>query len=157
MELCPDAVIVARQAGDNPEKGMQITEDVMQQHPEVNVITGNNDSGPLGAVEAVKGMNLSQDILDKFYIGGGDATPEAIEKMNDETSVYRATVDIGPYDTGENCVKAIHDIIESGVMPVSYTHLETLCPERGICKNSLRSMPLIMTCVYAIFNALGIK
>ena len=118
MELCPDAVIVARQAGDNPEKGMQITEDVMQQHPEVNVITGNNDSGPLGAVEAVKGMNLSQDILDKFYIGGGDATPEAIEKMNDETSVYRATVDIGPYDTGENCVKAIHDIIESGVMPV---------------------------------------
>ncbi|KXK65943.1 hypothetical protein HMPREF3293_01235 [Christensenella minuta] len=34
---------------------------------------------------------------------------------------------------------------------------ETLCPERGICKNSLRSMPLIMTCVYAIFNALGIK
>ena len=41
-ELCPEAVIVARQAGDNPEKGMQITEDVMQQHPEVNVITGNN-------------------------------------------------------------------------------------------------------------------
>ena len=47
---------------------MQITEDVMQQHPEVNVITGNNDSGPLGAVEAVKGLNLSQDVLDKFYI-----------------------------------------------------------------------------------------
>ena len=117
-ELCPEAVIVARQAGDNPEKGMQITEDVMQQHPEVNVITGNNDSGPLGAVEAVKGLNLSQDVLDKFYIGGGDATPEAIEKMKDETSVYRATVDIGPYDTGENCVVAIHDIIESGEMPI---------------------------------------
>ena len=30
---------------------MQITEDVMQQHPEVNVITGNNDSGPLGLLK----------------------------------------------------------------------------------------------------------
>ena len=25
---------------------------------------------------------------------------------------------IGPYDTGENCVVAIHDIIESGEMPI---------------------------------------
>ncbi|WP_066686576.1 sugar ABC transporter substrate-binding protein [Christensenella intestinihominis] len=116
---CPDAVIVARQAGDNPEKGMQITEDVMQAHPEVNVITGNNDAGPLGAVEAVYGMNLDQATLDKFYIGGGDATPEAIEKMNDAASIYRATVDLGPYQTGEDCVNAIKEIVDSGKVPVN--------------------------------------
>ena len=28
-KLCPNAVIVARQAGDSPEKGMKIAEDVM--------------------------------------------------------------------------------------------------------------------------------
>lgn len=116
-ELCPDAVIVDRQAGDNPESGMRITEDVMSAHPEVNVITGNNDAGPLGAVEAVYGLNLPAETLETFYVGGADATPEAIDKMGQEGSIYRATVDLAPYQTGIDCVNAIHDIIESGEMP----------------------------------------
>lgn len=117
LELSPEAVIVDRQAGDNPESGMRITEDVMSAHPEVNVITGNNDAGPLGAVEAVYGMNLPAETLETFYVGGADATPEAIAKMAEEGSIYRATVDLAPYQTGLDCVNAIHDIVESGTMP----------------------------------------
>lgn len=116
-ELCPEAVIVDRQAGDNPESGMRIAEDVMSAHPEVNVITGNNDAGPLGAVEAVYGMNLPAETLETFYVGGADATPEAIDKMGEDGSIYRATVDLAPYQTGLDCVNAIHDIVDSGVMP----------------------------------------
>jgi ribose transport system substrate-binding protein len=114
---CPDAVIVDRQAGDNPESGMKIAENVMQAHPEVNVIVGNNDAGPLGAVEAVNAMNLDQETRDKFFVGGADATPEAIAKMKEDGSIYRATVDITPYATGQNCVKALKDMIDAGKMP----------------------------------------
>ncbi len=117
LKLAPESKIVARQAGDNPEKGMQITEDVMQANPEINVITGNNDAGPLGAVEAVMAMNLPADKLATFYVGGADATAEAISKMKEEGSIYRATVDLAPYTTGENCVDAIKSIVESGKVP----------------------------------------
>lgn len=122
-KLCPEAEIVARQAGDNPTKGMEITENIMQQYPDVRVITGNNDSGPLGAYEAILGKGLPQEELDKFYIGGGDATPEAIAKMKEENSIYRATVDLGPFDTGVDCVTMLADFLANGIpetAPVSY-------------------------------------
>jgi ribose transport system substrate-binding protein len=102
---------------------MEITENIMQQYPDVRVITGNNDSGPLGAYEAILGLGLPQEELDKFYIGGGDATPEAIAKMKEENSIYRATVDLGPFDTGMDCVTTLADFLENGVpeeAPVNY-------------------------------------
>ena len=122
-ELCPEAEIVARQAGDNPTTGMEITENIMQQYPDVRVNTGNNDSGPLGAYEAIMGMNLDEEAMADFYIGGGDATPEAIAKMQEEGSIYRATVDIAPYQTGVDCVNCLADFLANGVpeeAPVSY-------------------------------------
>ena len=122
-KLCPNAKIVARQAGDNPTKGMEITENIMQQYPDVRVITGNNDSGPLGAYEAILGKGLPQEELDKFYIGGGDATPEAIAKMKEENSIYRATVDLSPFQTGLDCVTTLNDFLTNGIpekAPVSY-------------------------------------
>ncbi len=122
-KLCPNAKIVARQAGDNPTKGMEITENIMQQYPDVRVITGNNDSGPLGAYEAILGLGLSKEELDKFYIGGGDATPEAIAKMKEENSIYRATVDLSPFQTGLDCVTTLNDFLTNGIpekAPVSY-------------------------------------
>ena len=122
-KLCPNAQIVARQAGDNPTKGMEITENIMQQYPDVRVITGNNDSGPLGAYEAILGLGLSKEELDKFYIGGGDATPEAIAKMKEENSIYRATVDLSPFQTGVDTVTTLADFLKNGVpekAPISY-------------------------------------
>lgn len=120
---CPNATIVARQAGDNPTKGMEITENIMQQYPNVRVITGNNDSGPLGAYEAIMGMNLDAEAMEQFYIGGGDATPEAIAKMQEEGTVYRATVDLAPYQTGIDCVTTLADFLANGIpeeAPVSF-------------------------------------
>lgn len=97
LKLAPGSKIVARQAGDTPELGMKIVESVLQTHPNVKVITGNNDSGALGGYEAVKALGKATA---DFYVGGGDATAEALAKMKEPNSVYRATVDILPYDTG---------------------------------------------------------
>lgn len=121
--LCPEAEIVARQAGDNPTKGMEIAENVMQQYPDVRVIVGNNDSGALGAYEAVMGMGLSEEVLAEFFVGGGDATPEACAKMKDEGSVYRASADLAPYQTGLDAVDLFVDFMTNGIpeeAPVSY-------------------------------------
>ena len=122
-QLCPEAEIVARQAGDNPTKGMEITENIMQQYPDVRVITGNNDSGPLGAYEAILGMGLDEQAMSEFYIGGADATPEACAKMMEEGSIYRATVDLAPYQTGLDCVTMLAEFLANGIpeeAPVTY-------------------------------------
>lgn len=131
-QLCPEAEIVARQAGDNPTKGMEITENIMQQYPDVRVITGNNDSGPLGAYEAILGMGLDEQAMSEFYIGGGDATPEACAKMLEEGSIYRATVDLAPFQTGLDCVDMLTEFLANGIpeeAPVSYFKCEPVWQE----------------------------
>lgn len=135
MKLAPGAKIVARQAGDNPTKGMEITENIMQQFPNVKVITGNNDSGPLGAYEAILGMGKATD---DFYIGGADATPEAIAKMKEEGSIYRATVDIQPFVTGQDCGNIIKEFLENGVpdkAPISYFSMKAIWQEDVLAEN----------------------
>ena len=132
MSLAPGATIVGRQAGDNPESGMRIAEDYLQQYPNLKVITGNNDAGPLGAHEAVKAAGRNTD---DFYVGGADATPEAIAKMKEEGSVYRATVDIIPFKTGLDTVDFIQEFIANGVpdvAPVDYYTMEDVWQEDAI-------------------------
>lgn len=110
-EIAPNAKIVARQAGDTPEKGMQIIEGVLQQYPNLKVVVGVNDSGAIGGYEAVKALGKATD---DFFVGGADATAEAIAKMKEENSVYRATVDIFPYQTGMNCAECMLNYIKNG-------------------------------------------
>lgn len=111
LKNCPNAKIVARQAGDTPEQGMKIVESVLQKNPNVKVITGNNDSGALGGYEAVKALGKATP---DFFVGGADATPEAIAKMKEANSVYRATVDILPYDVGKECAEIMAKYVKNG-------------------------------------------
>lgn len=110
-KMCPGATIVARQAGDSPEKGMKIVESVLQTHPNVKVIVGNNDSGALGGYEAVKALGLNTP---DFFVGGADATAEALAKMIEPDSVYRATVDILPYESGAYVADMLYRYVTEG-------------------------------------------
>jgi len=127
--LAPGATVVARQAGDSPEKGMKIVESVLQNHPNVKVITGNNDSGALGGYEAVKAMGL--DTPD-FFVGGADATAEAISKMQEPGSIYRATVDIQPYYSGAYVADMLYKYATEGLpteTEVVYMDMKTIWQE----------------------------
>lgn len=108
---CPNAEIVARQSGDTPETAMEITETVLQAHPDVNVIVCGNDSNALGALEAVRNMGIDNP---DFFIGGADNTDEAIAKMKEEGSYFRSTIDIDPYGTGAKCVDVMLDYVQNG-------------------------------------------
>jgi ribose transport system substrate-binding protein len=107
----PEAVIVARQTGDTPEAAMKIAESVLTAHPEINVIACVNDSSALGAYEAVKAIVKDTTL---FYVGGADKTDEAVAKMKEPDSFFRATVDIDPYGTGKKCVDVMLDYVKNG-------------------------------------------
>ena len=111
-EFAPKAKLVSRQTGDTPELGMKIIEAVLQQHPNVQVIQGTNDSGALGGYRAVMNAGKGGDPI--FYVGGADATDEAIAAMKDEGSVFRMSVDLAPYATGRQCADKMLEYVKNG-------------------------------------------
>lgn len=112
IENAPNAKIVAEQAGNDVSLGADAAETFFINYPGLRVIAAVNDAGALGALEIV---NQKQDV-DKttFYLGGLDATTEALEKMELPDSVYRATVDISPVQFGRDCLDAGLKLIEEG-------------------------------------------
>lgn len=110
-KIAPGAQIIARQTGDTPEQAFNIAETLLQAHPDLQVIQCVNDSSALGAHEAVQLMNRASDT---FYVGGADATAEALAKMAEEGSVLRSTVDIDPYGTGQLVVRKMYEYVKEG-------------------------------------------
>lgn len=111
-EVCPTMDIVARQAGDNPESGMRIIEAVLQQHPDLNLVIGSNDSGGIGGYQA---MVANDKIGEDRAVFSGDATRECLAIMQEPDSIYRGTVDLYPYKGGYESVKYMYEMATKGI------------------------------------------
>ena len=110
MDFAPNSKIVSEQSGYTPETGARAAEIVMQSSPSVRVFVGMNDAGILGAFEALKGMGVNES---EFALFGLDATEPAQEKIKGKT-MYKGTVDIAPYVTGEMIVDVSLQVIKDG-------------------------------------------
>jgi ABC-type sugar transport system substrate-binding protein len=113
LEIAPEAVVVAEQSAATPETGAAAIEAIMQAHPNVRVVAGINDAGVLGAYEALAGMGVPTE---EFALFGLDATPEALARMR-EGGMYKATVDIAPFEAGKAAIDLAVQVIESGPVP----------------------------------------
>ena len=92
-------------------------ENILQANPDVEVLVGVNDAGALGGYEAI--MAAGKD-SNRFFVGGLDATQEALDKIK-EGGIYRATVDIQPYETGKLFVDTLLEVIENGPIKETVT------------------------------------
>ena len=111
-KLAPGANIVSIQGGSlDGTKAAANAEAILQANPDVKVIQTINDTAAIAVVEVVKTMNKATD---DFYVGGLDATEEAIAAMKDPSSIFRASVDIAPYDSGKEIVKLCEQILKDG-------------------------------------------
>ncbi len=113
LEVAPEAMVVAEQSAATPETGAAAIEAIMQAHPNVRVVAGINDAGVLGAYEALAGMGVPTE---EFALCGLDATPEALARMR-EGGMYKATVDIAPFEAGKAAIDLALQVIESGPVP----------------------------------------
>ena len=105
-EKYPDITVVASQPGDwVREKGMNAAMDMLQAHPEINVIYGLSDEMALGAVQACKQLNR-----DDVICVGLDGNPNAFESV--AAGELTATLDCGPVAIGANAIKAVAEAIE---------------------------------------------
>jgi ribose transport system substrate-binding protein len=129
LQTAPGATIVSEQPGNSRELGMTAAENILQANPNVKVIAAINDAGALGAMESVKAMGKASE---DFYIGGLDAATEALDKMKEEGSIYRGTVDLDPYGAGQYVVdlaiasikgEPLEEIIYMKMKPVTQEEL----------------------------------
>ena len=105
-EAYPGIEVVATQPGDwVREKGMNAAMDMIQAHPEINVIYGLSDEMALGAVQACKQLNR-EDII----CVGLDGNPNAFESV--KAGELTATLDCGPVAIGANAIKALAEAID---------------------------------------------
>jgi inositol transport system substrate-binding protein len=86
----PNIKVVAEQEGRwDRAKALQIVEDLLQAHPEINVIVANNDEMAIGALLAAKKAGKTDADM---IISGIDATPDALEYLGKglDTTVFQS-------------------------------------------------------------------
>lgn len=98
------------QSGNTTEAGQEAVESVIQRDPDLNVILCANDSVALGAYEAMKAANKSEE---DCCITGCDADAENLNNIAAGTMI-KGTVDIGAYNQGEDFCKLMLQLIELG-------------------------------------------
>lgn len=127
-EFAPDAEVVAVESSANPVEGKEATIKILKQHPKVKVAVGINDGGALGALAAFEELGrVSSDV----FIGGIDATPEALSKIR-EGSIYRGTVDINPFYSGILDVDFAIKLIKGQIVPNRYSENAKLVTKDNI-------------------------
>jgi inositol transport system substrate-binding protein len=74
----PGMKVTKEQAGNwYRDKGLSIMENWIQTGEQIDVVCANNDEMALGAIQALKNANM----LDKVFVGGVDATADALAAM----------------------------------------------------------------------------
>ena len=110
LSLAPNAKFVFETDAYTRELGMNAIETALQSNPDLNVVVGINDDAVLGAYEA---MTAAGRTGDDVILVGLDAVDEAILKIK-EGGIYRGTVDIAPFDSGEIIIKTTIEVIKNG-------------------------------------------
>lgn len=116
QELAPGATVVVQRSASRPEEGFKAMMEILKEYPDIQVVLCINDGGALGAFDA---LEKSGKIVETTFVGGCDATPEALEKINAGTA-YRCSVDIYPYLTGQMDINFFVRLMRGEVIPERY-------------------------------------
>lgn len=87
--------------GWNNNGGLKAMEDILVAHPKINVLLAENDAMAMGALKAIREMNLQNQIT----ILGFDAQKEALELM--KSNQYAATAQNSPSILGNTVVETV--------------------------------------------------
>lgn len=127
LECVPGAKVI-RQNANTPQQGQEVADSVLQANPDLCGIVCLNDAGAIGAYSAVQAANKDNE---DFYIGGIDATAEAISIIAGDCA-FRATVDLIPYENGaidvDLCVAlcAGEEVEDPYVIPAKLVNIDNI-------------------------------
>jgi ribose transport system substrate-binding protein len=89
----------------NVEGGNKAAMDMLQAHPEINMIFAANDYMAIGANTASEALGRGDDII----ILGNDGDTQALEEIH--AGEWEATVNTTPFEMGETVLQVTHDCL----------------------------------------------
>jgi ribose transport system substrate-binding protein len=105
----PELKLVAEQSSQSDyNKALQVTEDILTAHPDLDAIFAANEPGVLGAAEGVRQAGKAGDIV----IIGWDASSEEVQGVED--GVISALIVQNPFRMGYDGTNAAVKIIREG-------------------------------------------
>ena len=112
-EMLPDAVIVVQQDGEgSQEKGMEVTTNVLQAHPEINAIYAINDAGAVGALAACQTLKRND-----IAIFGDDGSFADVIAKGDGKSGFVQTTGLSPLSLGMKMMETAIKLISGEKLP----------------------------------------
>ena len=106
-ELCPEVQIVDTYDMAYKQEGITVGENILQAHPDVNMVVGINDQSVCGVYEAFVGAGLEGKNIGLFGI---DGTAEAAYNISKQT-IYKGILDIDSAKVGEQMVQCGIDAV----------------------------------------------
>lgn len=107
----PDIEVVASQTANfKRTEGMSVTENLLQQHTNVDAIIGCNDESALGAMQAVKAAGM-EDVLIAGFDGSTDATSAVA------SGEMFCTYNTDPYGSGYLACAYVVNFLNEGTEP----------------------------------------
>jgi ribose transport system substrate-binding protein len=106
------ARVVAVQVGVEQSKGLQVTEDVLQSHPDLAVVVSMNDDGALGAAEAFRKAGRRDPA--SVYIIGQDGSEDGLAAIKQGDTFFRATAALDIPRLSEEVVAVAKRAIDKG-------------------------------------------
>ena len=105
--VIPDAAVIAKQNAEGTmDKGMAMTETIIQSHPDVNVLFGINDPCALGGASALEAAKVNAIVF------GFDGAADGIAAVKDKKRIYTGTVLVSGKAMGELTVDALVKLVK---------------------------------------------
>ena len=98
-------IVASQPGGWNVEGGNKTAMDMLQAHPEIDMIFAANDYMAIGANKAAKALGK-----DDLIILGNDGDTTALEEIN--AGDWTATVNTTPFEMGEKVLEVAQDCLE---------------------------------------------
>lgn len=112
LKKFPKLNLVAQQSSQSDyNKALQVTQDILTAHPDLDGIFAANEPGVLGAAEAVRQAGKAG----KVEIVGWDASPDEIKGVRE--GVISALIVQNPFRMGYDGVNAVVDELRNGTKP----------------------------------------
>jgi ABC-type sugar transport system substrate-binding protein len=136
-------VVVSMDGNGDRQRSVAIGQDILQSHPEVNIVYGTSSDQALGVLstfEAVgRGKAVDGKPLTEFFVGT-DASQDELQKLVNPSSSFKYTMGMTPKDNARVQIDTLMKTINGELDPDKQTIIDV----RGILFNYYSDTPQFM-------------
>ncbi len=113
-----DIEVVDNQQGFVADEAVTVAEDMLQAHPDINLMWSENEGGTVGIVQAVKSLGMDGELP----VFGLDMNMQMAQMLQSDDGILLGTTGQSPYDLGYMSLNTAIDVLNGKeVEPVTFS------------------------------------